>query len=52
MEMSWRSILFYHVFPKVLSDTLSHLILRLGRYFYFIDEDFVSDDIIQWNKWD
>ena len=48
----YASILFYHFFPKVLSDTLSHLIIRLGRCCYFIDEDFVSDDIIQWNKWD
>ena len=38
-----------HFLSELLSDTLSHLIISLGRY--FTDEDFLSVDVIQWKQW-
>ena len=36
----------------LLSDTFSHLAIRLRRYFYFMGEDSLSVEIIRWNEWD
>lgn len=36
----------------LLSDTFSHLTIRLRRYFYFMGEDSLSVEITRWNEWD
>lgn len=43
---------FLILIPKVLSAALSHSIVRLGRCFHSLEEDFVHVEVIQWNEWD
>ena len=49
----WVMEMVTSLYPVLLlSDTFSHLAIRLRRYFYFMGEDSLSVEIIRWNEWD